>query len=64
MSGPNRQEILRKECKACFGNGYKLVGGNETVCELCGGSGSKEISVPFKEEMRSPEEIEQLFADN
>jgi DnaJ-class molecular chaperone len=61
-SGLERTEIIRRDCKACFGNGYLNKGQGEVACEACGGAGQEEKEVPFKfDGQRTQEEKEALW---
>lgn len=62
MSGLDRTEVIRRDCPDCHGNGYKNVGGVESLCGMCGGAGVLEKEVPFKfDGKRSREETAELW---
>lgn len=64
MAGIDRTEILRIDCNACSGRGYKETPTGQESCETCGGSGMLEKEVPFRhdiKERRSVEEVAEIF---
>lgn len=63
--GIDRTEFLRRDCKACNGNGYLNRGGSEVPCPACDGAGYEEKEVPFKfDGARSQEEINDIWNEN
>lgn len=62
MSGIDRTEILRRDCRNCGGGGYVMVNGAEELCRTCGGSGMEEKVVPYKfDGERTSEELDQIW---
>ncbi len=64
MSGVDRKQILRIDCRACHGNGYVRSATGETDCLACGGSGIEEKEVDYKFETQgrwTPEEKAEAF---
>ncbi len=48
MSGIDRTQILRIDCRACKGAGFVRAQTGETSCNACGGTGLEEKEVPYK----------------
>lgn len=62
MSGLDRTEFLRKDCRQCQGNGYLVTQSGETPCGGCESAGYVEVEVPFKfDGERTQEEIDSFF---
>lgn len=64
MSGIDRTQILRIDCRACHSKGYVMTSTGETSCNACGGTGMEEREVPYKFESQgkwTKEETAQAF---
>lgn len=67
MSGLDREEILRRDCPRCKGNGYiTLPSGAQDSCPDCEGSGLIEKTVPYNFEndrkgKRPDEELAEIW---
>lgn len=61
MAIPTREEIVRIDCNFCNGNGYKIIDGEESPCDTCGGVGMREKRMPWKPEGYSNDEKMQIF---